>query len=68
MLALSPKAQIEENIRKEFRAAFNEMQGAQTNQKAEAETRLNRAVRTLYDFVAHGKTPRDLPFRRFDVS
>jgi hypothetical protein len=66
MRPLSPQGEIEEEVRKEFRAAFEALQRAPEKEKAEAAARLNRAVRILYDFVGWGKVPRELPRRRFE--
>jgi hypothetical protein len=64
MLSYSPEAEIEEHIRKEFQAAFDEMERAAGNQKVLAAARLKVAMRRLYDFGGHGKTPQDLQFKR----
>jgi hypothetical protein len=64
MPSVIPNHEIEDNIRKEFRAAFDELEHAQEKEKADAGARLNRAVRRLYDFVGSGKVPQDLPLRR----
>ena len=50
-----PEHELEERVRKEFRAAIDEMERASGKEKAEATARLNRATRRLYDLVAHGK-------------
>ncbi|HEY1241862.1 MAG TPA: hypothetical protein VGF16_14970 [Bryobacteraceae bacterium] len=68
MPSYSPEAEIEEHIRKEFRAALNEMERASGNQKADAAARLSRAMRRLYDLVGYGKTPPDLNLRRSPCS
>jgi len=62
MLPCSPESEIEEHIRKDFQAAFDEHERAPGNQKADAAVRLNRAMRRLYDFVGYGKVPPDLDF------
>lgn len=64
MRPLSPHHEVEERIRKEFRAAFDELERAPEKEKAEAAARLNRAVRRLYDFVGSSKMPQDLPLGR----
>ena len=46
---------IEDRIRNEFAIAFEMLEQAPTEQKQKAESRLNRAVRRLIDFVAYGK-------------
>ena len=46
---------VEDRIRNEFTIAFEMVEQAASEQKPEAESRLNRAVRRLIDFVAYGK-------------
>jgi len=55
MHPLSPRHTIEEQIRKEFRDAFDELERTPEKEKAEATARLHRAVRRLYDVVGSGK-------------
>jgi hypothetical protein len=55
----SPQA-IKEQVHKEFRAAFDELERASGQEKIDAAARLNRAVRRLFDFVGYGVVPRDL--------
>jgi hypothetical protein len=43
--------EIEKQIREEFQAAFDELERASQEEKADATDRLNRATRRLYDFV-----------------
>ena len=64
MLPYSPEAEIEENIRREFQAAVDELERAANSQKVHAAARVKRATRRLYDFVGYGKLPQDLQFRR----
>ena len=54
------KAVLEDRIRAEFAIAFNALENAPTEEKPQATSRLNRAVRALYDVVAHDKIPTDL--------
>ena len=65
MPSVVPQHEIGEKIRKEFRAAFDELERAPEEEKAQAAARLNLAVRRLYDFVESGKLPRELSFGRF---
>jgi hypothetical protein len=55
-----PQREIEEQIHKEFRDAFDELERASGQQRIDAVARLNRAVRKLFDFVGYGKMPMDL--------
>ena len=55
-----PECEIEEQIHKEFRDAFDELERASGQQRIDAAARLNRAVRRLFDFVGYGKMPMDL--------
>lgn len=59
-----PEQGIEEYIRGEFRVAFDEWEHAHGKEKEAAVERLNRATRTLYDFVGYDKLPPDFQFRR----
>ena len=59
-----PQRKIEEQIHKQFRAAFDELERASGKEKEAAAIRLNRAVRRLFDFVGYGIVPRDLQFDR----
>jgi len=52
------KSAIEERIRSEFARAFEAWEQAPPKDKPQAESRLNRAVRRLVDFVAYGKFSR----------
>ena len=45
--------ETEKQIREEFRAAFDELERASQEEKADATDRLNRATRRLYDFVGN---------------
>jgi len=45
----------EERIRWEFAAALEALEEASEDQRPEATRRLNRALRSLYDFVGYGK-------------
>jgi hypothetical protein len=54
-----PQNEIEEQIREEFRTAFDEWERAPENEKEAAGERLDRAIRRLYDFVGCGKVPQD---------
>jgi hypothetical protein len=54
---------IEEQIHKEFRAAFDETGSSHRKEKDAATARLNRAVRRLYDYVGYGKVPQELHFK-----
>ena len=58
-----PQHEIEERIRQDFQAAFDELEQACDEEKASAAARLNRAIRRLYDFVGYGKVPQDLRFK-----
>ena len=49
---------IEDRVRDEFANAFEALERASTEEKPQATSRLNRAVRRLYDFVGYGKIPR----------
>jgi hypothetical protein len=51
--------EIERQIREEFQAAFDELERASQEKKADAADRLNRATRRLYDFVGKRKLPKD---------
>jgi hypothetical protein len=64
MPSVVPRHEIEDHIRREFRAAFEELERAEEKQKADAAARLNRAVRRLYDFIGSGKVPQDFSLRR----
>jgi hypothetical protein len=55
-----PQYEIEERLRKEFQAAFNELERASDKDEAAALARLNRATRRLDDFVGYGKVPQEL--------
>jgi len=55
-----PPHEIEEHLRREFEAAFHELERAPDREKSGATARLNRAMRRLYDFVGHGKVPKNL--------
>jgi hypothetical protein len=57
--------EIENQIREEFRAAFDELERASGRDKAEATERLNQATRRLYDFVGYRKLPQDSQFERY---
>ncbi|HEY1241321.1 MAG TPA: hypothetical protein VGF16_12235 [Bryobacteraceae bacterium] len=50
---------IEERLRYELDEAFTAVERADEEQEARARTRLNRAVRRLYDFIGYGKIPQD---------
>ena len=52
-----PQSAIEKQIHKEFQAAFDEFERASGQAKVTATSRLNRAVRRLFDFVGYGKVP-----------
>ena len=60
MLFRFPQCEIEEQIHKQFQAAFDELEPASGREKIDAAARLNRALRRLSDFVGYGKVPRDL--------
>ena len=51
------RAAVEERIRNEFAIALAQLEHAAPEDKLQAQSRLNRAVRRLLDFVAHGKLP-----------
>lgn len=53
------KTAVEERVRSEFEAALCNLENASEEEKPVAESRLNRAVRALYDLVGHGKMPRN---------
>jgi hypothetical protein len=55
--------QIERQIREDFQAAFDELERASQEQKADATDRLNRATRRLYDFVGNRKLRQDSRFK-----
>jgi hypothetical protein len=55
---------IKEQVHKEFRDAFDELERASGREKVDATARLNRAVRRLFDFVGYGKVPRDVQLDR----
>jgi len=64
-MSLLPKQEIAEYIRGEFRAALDELEhAAHAKEKEAAAARLNRATRTLYDFVGYDRVPPDFLFRR----
>jgi len=50
--------EVENRIHEELRAAFAQWEQASADQKTEASTHLDQAVRQLYDFVVRGKAPR----------
>jgi hypothetical protein len=60
MPSIFPPQVIKEQVHKEFRAAFDELERASAKEKEAAAARLNRAVRRLYDFVGYGKVPQEL--------
>jgi len=62
MDALSEKWELEDRIRGEFLAAFAGLKQAPAKDEANAQSRLNRAVRRLYDFVCYGKVPSEWRF------
>lgn len=49
------KSAVEERIRQEFATALEKWEKAPAKDKPQAESRLNKAVRRLVDFVAYGK-------------
>jgi hypothetical protein len=49
---------IEDQIREELAEAFDALDHASAEEKQEATSRVNRAVRQLFDFVVRGKVPR----------
>ena len=51
------RSAVEDRIRQEFAIALEEVEEAPPEYKQLAESRLNRAVRRLVDFVAYGKWP-----------
>jgi hypothetical protein len=53
------KGDIEDRIRAEFSRALADLENASIENKPQATSRLNRAVRRLFDFVGYGKTPTD---------
>jgi hypothetical protein len=48
---------VEDQIRSEFQEAFNALEEAPEEEKPRAASRLNRAVRRLYDLIGYGKIP-----------
>ena len=54
----------EDRIRSEMAAAFSVMERATEEEKPVATSRLNQAVRQLFDFVGYGKLPSDWRFNR----
>ena len=60
MKSIFPPNVIKEQMDEEFRTAFDEVERTSGKEKQAATTRLNRAVRRLYDFVGYGKVPQDL--------
>jgi hypothetical protein len=54
---------LEDQLRQELYAAFTCWEEAPSTEKPDAEARLNRAVRQLYDFVVRGKSP-EMPVLR----
>ena len=55
--------EIEKQIREEFRAAFDELERASQEEKADAADRLRQATRRLYDFVGSRKLPQGSRFK-----
>jgi hypothetical protein len=55
--------ETEKQIREEFRAAFDELERASQEEKADAADRLKRATRKLYDFVKIRKPSQDSPLK-----
>ena len=55
---------IEDRVRREFAAAWDALERAPAEEKPKAISRLNRAVRRLYDLVGHGKLPPEWRFNR----
>jgi len=68
MISLTHEDELEDRIRREFRAAYDELEKASTEQKADATARLKRAMRRLYDIVGYGRVPADLQGRRTATS
>jgi hypothetical protein len=64
MPSVFTQLEIEKQIREEFQAAFEELERASGEKRAEASERLNRATRRLYDFVGNRKLRDDSQFRR----
>jgi len=60
--------EIEKQIREEFQAAFDELERASQEEKADATDRLNRATRRLYDVVGNSKLPQDSQFKTFGLN
>ena len=50
-MKLSDRADIEDRIRRELAEASDALDHASADEKSEATSRLNRAVRRLFDFV-----------------
>jgi hypothetical protein len=61
-----PHRAIEEQIHKEFQAAFDEFERGSGQAKVAATARLNRAVRRQFDFVDYGKVATDSQLKRPD--
>jgi len=57
MQVATDRAAIEDQIRFEFEAAFDALERAPDEEKPRAASRLNRAVRRLYDLIGYGKMP-----------
>jgi hypothetical protein len=55
---------IEDRIRSEMAAAFEAVEQASAKEMPRAESRLNQAVRGLYDLIGYGKLPSDWRFNR----
>jgi hypothetical protein len=55
--------EIEKQIREEFQAAFDELERASQEEKADAADRLRQATRRLYDFVGSRKLPQGSRFK-----
>ena len=51
-------SELEDRIRQEFAIAVEQLEQATPEDKPQAESRLNKAVRRLVDLIAHGKTHR----------
>ena len=51
------RSAVESQIRTEFEEAFQALDQAPEEDKPGAESRLNRAVRLLYDMIGYGKMP-----------
>ena len=49
------RADIEDRIRRELAEAFDTLDHASTDEKPQASSRLNRAVRRLFDFVIRAR-------------